>query len=126
MSNSKVTLSYPFQKAKAKEMGGKKLAREHASPGFEEATYMGIIGKGFTRIYATTATIERKMGAIFFLQNPVTPPPVDHVFVAVVQLKKIIALMMDHAKLLSQMNFSFLCIVVSLYCVLLLAAIAAL
>jgi hypothetical protein len=31
---------------KAKEMGGKKLAREHASPGFEEATYMGIIGKG--------------------------------------------------------------------------------
>jgi hypothetical protein len=46
MSNSKVTLSYPFQKAKAKEMGGKKLAREHASPGFEEATYMGIIGKG--------------------------------------------------------------------------------
>ncbi len=33
--------------------------------------------------------------------------------------------MMDHAKLLSQMNFSFLCIVVSLYCVLLLAAIAA-
>ncbi len=44
MSNSKVTLSYPFQKAK--EMGGKKLAREHASPGFEEATYMGIIGKG--------------------------------------------------------------------------------
>jgi hypothetical protein len=34
--------------------------------------------------------------------------------------------MMDHAKLLSQMNFSFLCIVVSLYCALLLAAIAAL
>jgi len=33
---------------------------------------------------------------------------------------------MDHAKLLSQMNFSFLCIVVSLYCALLLAAIAAL
>jgi hypothetical protein len=27
-------------------MGGKKLAREHTSPGFEEATYMGIIGKG--------------------------------------------------------------------------------
>ncbi len=44
MSNSKVTLSYPFQKAK--EMGGKKLAREHASPDFEEATYMGIFGKG--------------------------------------------------------------------------------
>lgn len=41
-------MSYPFQKAKAKakEMGGEKLAREHASPGFEEATYMGIIGKG--------------------------------------------------------------------------------
>lgn len=40
MSNSEVTLSYPFQKAKAKakEMGGEKLAREHASPGFEEAT----------------------------------------------------------------------------------------
>ncbi len=34
-------------------------------------------------------------------------------------------LMMDHAKLLSQMSFSFLCIVVSLYCALLLAAIAA-
>jgi hypothetical protein len=32
---------------------------------------------------------------------------------------------MDHAKLLSQMNFSFLCIVVSLYCASLLAAIAA-
>lgn len=81
--------------------------------------------EGGTRVYATIATIERKKGAIFLLQNLVTPPPVDHVFVAVVWLKKIIALMMDHAKLLSQMNFSFLCIVVSLYCVLLLAAIVA-
>lgn len=46
--------------------------------------------EGETRIYATTATIERKKGAIFLLQNLVTPPPVFHVFVAVVWLKKII------------------------------------